>query len=199
MSKTTAKSTAISTVETPSLTTSHGHPMATSLQVAEHFKKRHGDVLRAIRDLECSTEFTERNFAFSEFLDVTGRSLPSVNMTKDGFAMLAFGFTGKEAVKWRESYINAFNAMEAKLRGLEVAPTAFDREALPRVSSKQMAIAMKQGTEQLRAILSAKTQEEKRQHYRHLVRINSSAGIETDSMELLGIERPHLKLEGADQ
>ncbi|WP_374956664.1 Rha family transcriptional regulator, partial [Bordetella avium] len=34
-----------------------------SRRVAERFKKRHRDVLRAIRLLECSADFRARNFA----------------------------------------------------------------------------------------------------------------------------------------
>lgn len=40
-----------------------GKPTTTSLDVAKHFGKQHKDVLRAIRNLDCSTEFHERNFA----------------------------------------------------------------------------------------------------------------------------------------
>ena len=43
-----------------------------SLDVAETFEKRHADVLRDIENLGCSTEFRERNFAFS--FDVTFNS-----------------------------------------------------------------------------------------------------------------------------
>lgn len=39
--------------------------------------------------LECSPEFTQRNFAPSDYVDPTGRKLRSFNMTKDGFSFLA--------------------------------------------------------------------------------------------------------------
>jgi len=48
--------------------------IVTSRQVAEHFGKQHKDVLRAIRNLECSGDFTERNFAPVEYLDVKGEA-----------------------------------------------------------------------------------------------------------------------------
>lgn len=41
--------------------------VVSSLDVAETFEKRHADVLRDIENLGCSTEFRERNFAFSEY------------------------------------------------------------------------------------------------------------------------------------
>ena len=41
-------------------------------------------------------------------------------ITRDGFTFLAMGFTGKIAAKFKEAYINAFNEMENKLRGVTV-------------------------------------------------------------------------------
>ena len=99
----------------PELTNTDGQITTTSLQIAEHFGKRHADVIRAIRKLDCPTEFTERNFALSEFTDSTGRKLPCYHITKDGFVFLAMGFTGKEASQWKVAYITAFNKMEADL------------------------------------------------------------------------------------
>ncbi len=99
----------------PSVAIVNGKITTTSKQVAEHFGKRHCDVLRAIQNLDCSKDFTERNFALSEFIDSTGRTLPAYIMTRDGFSFLCMGFTGKEAAKWKEAYIAAFNKMEAEL------------------------------------------------------------------------------------
>ncbi|HCF2992668.1 TPA: Rha family transcriptional regulator [Pseudomonas aeruginosa] len=93
-----------------------GQPTTTSLDVAAHFGKLHKDVLRAVRSLECSPEFHERNFAPIQ-IDVDlgmGRSRKdqAFRMTRDGFTFLCMGFTGKEAAKWKEAYINAFNQLE---------------------------------------------------------------------------------------
>lgn len=86
-----------------------------SLDIANHFEKEHKDVLRSIRNLDCPAEFTERNFALSEFKDPTGRKLPCYEITRDGFSFLCMGFTGKKAAVWKVAYINAFNEMEARL------------------------------------------------------------------------------------
>lgn len=86
-----------------------------SIVVAEHFEKRHADVLRSIKQLDCSPEFNQRNFAFVDYDDAKGEKRPMVEITKDGFTFLAMGFTGKEAARWKEAYINAFNAMEQQL------------------------------------------------------------------------------------
>lgn len=89
--------------------------VTTSLIVAEVFGKRHDNVIRSISRLECSKEFTALNFEGSSYLDPTGRAMPMYNMTRDGFTILAMGFTGKEAMQWKEKFIAAFNAMEQAL------------------------------------------------------------------------------------
>ncbi|NDO43203.1 hypothetical protein FMM66_12360 [[Clostridium] cocleatum] len=40
-------------------------------------------------------------------------------MNRDGFTLLAMGFTGKEALEWKFKYIEAFNNMETKLNSPE--------------------------------------------------------------------------------
>lgn len=37
--------------------------------------------------------------------------------TRDGFTILAMGYTGEKAMKFKEAYINQFNAMEELLKG----------------------------------------------------------------------------------
>lgn len=37
-------------------------------------------------------------------------------MTREGFMLLAMGFTGKEALRWKLAFIAAFNRMEAELQ-----------------------------------------------------------------------------------
>lgn len=103
-------------IATPDLVVVDGQITTTSLQIAEHFGKRHKNVMQAIANLECSPEFTGLNFQPSEYTDATGRKLPCYRITRDGFVFLAMGFTGKEAAQWKEAYITAFNKMEAELR-----------------------------------------------------------------------------------
>lgn len=99
----------------PNVFIQNGKAVTTSLAVAEYFHKRHDDVLKKLRSLDCSPEFTARNFAASEYTDSTGRKLPMYEMTKDGFVFLVMGFTGKKAAVFKEAYIAEFNRMEAEL------------------------------------------------------------------------------------
>ena len=100
------------------------HAVTTSLRVAEVFGKQHKDVLRAVKSLDCSEEFRERNFALSKIDYQNGnikKQLPMYYITRDGFMFLVMGFTGKTAAKWKEAYIKAFNEMEAKIRAEQMA------------------------------------------------------------------------------
>lgn len=100
------------------------HAVTTSLRVAEVFSKQHKDVLKAVKSLDCSEEFRERNFALSKIDYQNGnikKQLPMYYITRDGFMFLVMGFTGKTAAKWKEAYIKAFNEMEAKIRAEQMA------------------------------------------------------------------------------
>lgn len=99
------------------LITVAGEQLATtSLKVSKAFGKRHGDVLRAVDNVECSEEFSQRNFASRDFVDGRGRRRRYVEMTRDGFIFLVMGFTGRFAAAIKEGYINAFNAMAEMMR-----------------------------------------------------------------------------------
>ena len=99
------------------LVNAHGKiPTTTSLNIADKFEKRHADVLRSVENLECSKEFNKRNFALVDYMDTKGEKRPMYIITRDGFAFLAMGFTGKKAAWWKEQYITAFNSMEEILR-----------------------------------------------------------------------------------
>ncbi|MGT4976847.1 Rha family transcriptional regulator [Escherichia coli] len=107
--------TTLPTLAQPEIAIVDGQAVTSSLAVADFFSKRHDDVLKKIRTLECSASFTARNFSVSDYTDCTGRKLPCYQITRDGFAFLAMGFTGKRAAQFKEAYINAFNQMEKQL------------------------------------------------------------------------------------
>lgn len=101
-----------------------------SLQVAEELNKRHSDVLRAVEniireDSGLSKNFTQRNFALSTYKDVSGKQNKMYLLTKDGFAIVTMGFTGKKAMKFKEAYIKRFNQMEQFIQSLQTAKLEF--------------------------------------------------------------------------
>ena len=109
--------------------------ITTSLAISNHFGKKHKDVLKAIRNLECSPEFAKRNFAlcFQNNHLQNGKPQPYYEITRDGFVFLCMGFTGSQAAQWKEKYIAAFNALEAEVnKGGDVAADMLqvDRDVL---------------------------------------------------------------------
>lgn len=91
--------------------------VCTSLDVAETFEKEHRRVLQDIRELKCSEEFSLHNFVQSEYSNSRNQKQPMYYITRDGFAILAMGYTGEKAMKFKEAYINQFNQMEELLKG----------------------------------------------------------------------------------
>lgn len=95
--------------------------VTTSLIVAEKFNKNHYDVTRKIESLISDIEETvklqsPRLFEKSEYITSQNKSAPMYFINRDGFTLLAMGFTGKEALEWKLRYIQAFNEMEKRLR-----------------------------------------------------------------------------------
>jgi Rha family phage regulatory protein len=100
-----------------------GQAFTTSIDVATIFGRNHKDVLRKIVAIgkEMPEEMYERNFAPIQ-IDVDlgmGRTRQDTayRLTRDGFVLLAMGFTGKQAFQFKLAYIEEFNRMEAALRG----------------------------------------------------------------------------------
>lgn len=90
--------------------------VVSSRDIAETFEKRHADVLRDIESLNCSEKFTERNFALSSYKDSSGKSNKEYLLTRDGFTIVAMGYTGDKAMRFKEVYIEQFNQMEEMLQ-----------------------------------------------------------------------------------
>lgn len=88
-----------------------------SLDIADTFGKEHKNVLKDIRELGCSEEFGRLNFELSYYINSQNKKQPMYYITKDGFTLLAMGYTGDIAMKFKEVYIKQFNAMEKALRG----------------------------------------------------------------------------------
>ena len=98
------------------ITVVDGKPVVTSKQVADHFGKQHRNVLVDIKSLlSDSGEFGKLNFLLTTYISSQNKELPCYEMTRDGFTLLAMGYTGKDALLWKVKYIEAFNAMEREL------------------------------------------------------------------------------------
>ena len=110
-----------------------GQPCTTSLKIAEVFGKQHRNVLQAIRDLEAPADFAQLNFKRGTYLDANQQERPMFHITRDGFTLLAMGFTGKAAMRFKVAYIEAFNAMEQQLRAQ--VPALPDKRLLRKITA----------------------------------------------------------------
>lgn len=88
--------------------------MTTSLRVAEVFGKDHKNVIQSIENL--AAEKSAAKFFAEATYNNRGKQYPMYYMNRDGFTLLAMGFTGKKALQFKISYINAFNSMETQIR-----------------------------------------------------------------------------------
>lgn len=120
-----------------------------SRDVAEKFGKPHGGALRALRKLMANDmEFWRCNFASREYQDDRGKFQPFYLMTRDGFSILAMGFTGLEAFRWKVLYIKAFNRMEEELAKRALPPPPLV-PALPVETREQKVALYRSGMELL--------------------------------------------------
>lgn len=115
------------------LSTQNGEPVASSRQIAESFGKDHNHVLRDIKALQ---EGLPKNgqtpmFYKTEYThEQNGQTYPMYLMNRDGFTLLAMGFTGKAALEWKLKYIQAFNEMEKKLSVPQMPKLSKEMQAL---------------------------------------------------------------------
>jgi Rha family phage regulatory protein len=93
--------------------------LTNSLLVAETFGKEHKHVLESIRELVrgCAENSSVPMFVETTYEnDNNGQTYPMFIMNRDGFTLLAMGFTGKRALAFKLEYIKAFNEMEKALK-----------------------------------------------------------------------------------
>jgi Rha family phage regulatory protein len=86
--------------------------------VARAFGKEPKNVVRDVRNLECSDKFRRLNFELREEIQrhKTGATKSQFyEMTRDGFMFLVMGFTGEPAAEIKEAFIAEFNRMETEL------------------------------------------------------------------------------------
>lgn len=128
----------------------NGQALTNSLLVAEKFGKEHSDVLKAIDALCCKMAENQCKGYFAD----TSIEIPQPNggvrhsrivvMTRDGFTLLAMGFTGEKALKFKLDYINAFNQMEETIKSGGHHVPGSSREALLLAAEQQARIEEQQ-------------------------------------------------------
>lgn len=108
----------------------NGQAFCSSRQVAEEFGRSHDDVLKSIRILidslgELSESEWKTNFQLTEYKNTRNQKQPEYLLTKKGFTLLAVGFSGKKALKFKIQYIDRFELMETFIKNLFEAKVDF--------------------------------------------------------------------------
>lgn len=107
--------------------------LTTSLKVAATFSKEHKNVLQSIRNLTAEFSAVKKMFAESTYVNDRGQEQPMYYMNRDGFTLLAMGFTGRDAMKFKLEYIEAFNRMDELIR---------NEDNLPQTPEEQLQLTM---------------------------------------------------------
>lgn len=90
--------------------------VTTSLKVAEIFEKEHKNVMQSIKNLTAENSAVKKMFVEDSYLNSRNQQQPMYYMNRDGFTLLAMGFTGSKAMEFKLKYIEAFNKMEQIVR-----------------------------------------------------------------------------------
>ena len=98
--------------------------VTSSLNVAENFDKQHKHVLEAINELVGVVENSADLFYEDTYIHPQNKQeYRVIYMNRDGFTILAMGFTGKKALQFKLKYIEAFNQMENHIKQQAQIPT----------------------------------------------------------------------------
>lgn len=93
--------------------------VTTSLVVAEEFEKEHKHVMEAIEKLTVENSAARNMFDKTTYINSRNREYPMYYMNRDGFTLLAMGFTGKKAMQFKLKFIEQFNRMEQYIKEKE--------------------------------------------------------------------------------
>ncbi|MBE9390132.1 Rha family transcriptional regulator [Vagococcus salmoninarum] len=113
--------------------------VTTSLQVAEYFEKNHKHVLVSIDELKLGVAGNWADLFYEDtYIHPQNKQVYRlVIMTKKGWTLLAMGFTGKKAIKFKLDYINAFEKMEERIKSQVIPLTAREQVILALAANEE--------------------------------------------------------------
>ena len=72
--------------------------------------------MESIRKLTVENSTVRKMFVEDSYLNSRNQQQPMYYMNRDGFTLLAMGFTGSKAMEFKLKYIEAFNKMEKQIK-----------------------------------------------------------------------------------
>lgn len=140
-----------------------GAVRANSVHIATAFEKTHRDVVRAIDKLIDNLQKTGNgnalNFAHIEVRDSRNRLQRAYEMDRDGFSLLAMGFTGAKALEWKLRFLEAFRRMEEALSQTLISNDNGLDKLHPLLQTAEGRDALWKGREQVRLMKDLKGRE----------------------------------------
>ena len=109
----------------------NGELLTNSKTVFDHFAVTGGHryIMKKIEQLIADEpEFGALNYLHSSYTSPQNKVLKCFDMTRDGFAMIAMGLTGKKANEWKIKFIGAFNEMEKGLLNVDSEMTRLSNQ-----------------------------------------------------------------------
>lgn len=153
--------------------------VVSSRRVAENFEKRHDSVLRDIENIvaglpqNCGDLFSKTTYIHEQ----NKQEYPEYLMNRDGFTLLAMGFTGSAAMQWKLKYIQAFNEMEKQINSL---PTMTPTQIIAAIAQQQV-----ECEKSLKQVVERQDQQsEELQGMRNVITLNAN-GWRKDTAALL--------------
>lgn len=122
---------------------SEGQPLTNSVLVAEKFGKVHKNVIQSIQRMITTAENSAviQMFVETTYLNEQNKEQPMYIMNRDGFTLLAMGFTGKKALQFKLDYIEAFNKMEKTIKEVPVLSSPTDTVLLKQLMETTQVMA----------------------------------------------------------
>lgn len=142
----------------------NGEVRVSSREMAERFEKQNKHVNEAIRKLMDENSTVRNMVTESKYLSPRGREETEYLLNRDGFSLVAMGFTGKKALEWKLKYIEAFNKMEEVIKKNQLITNNLSPELQVLINlelqQKQLATAItenKQEIQDMRNVISLDT------------------------------------------
>lgn len=150
--------------------------VTSSRNVARDFDKRHDHVIRDIENIilslpkngEAQQMFYETYYTHEQNKQTYRMFL----MNRDGFTLLAMGFTGKKALEFKLKYINKFNEMERELAQQKKPKTQLEilQESINQLVEQERRIAaLEQKQDDITKIISLNSRKDWRKETNEII------------------------------
>lgn len=100
--------------------TNNDQVVTSSRNVARDFGKEHRNVMRDIEGVLKNEQAQEMFYKTTYIHEQNKQEYPMYLINRDGFTLLAMGFTGKKAMDFKMKYMNEFNKMEQFMNSPEM-------------------------------------------------------------------------------